>query len=328
MKVSVVIPVYNVKPYLKRCVQSVFVQDYPDIEIILVDDGSTDGSSELCDEIATWAPYIHTIHQPNQGLSAARNTGIRHAIGEYIAFLDSDDKWLLDYGLTTLLPKGKITSDLILFKHVNIWRYDYRTKVKDNDVDSINNRYDAQALFEFLVMAQQFLMSACFLLVRRQLLIDHNIYFPVGYISEDIHWSLLLWQNARTVTITNLELYGYYHRSGSLSSTPSRKAYDSYDKMFTYWKAECDKGCVNAKAIRVYLANLWVSRGYDYNKLKSIDKPHALSIMKRHADLLDHASTPKARRTAKLVQIIGIKSTIILLGWYWSLRTLLKRTAI
>ena len=81
MKVSVVIPVYNVKPYLERCVNSVLRQTYKDLEIILVDDGSTDGSGELCNDMATRDQRICVIHQENQGLSGARNTGIQQATG-------------------------------------------------------------------------------------------------------------------------------------------------------------------------------------------------------------------------------------------------------
>ena len=94
MKVSVVIPVYNVKPYLERCVQSVLRQTFKDLEIIMVDDGSTDGSGELAESLKDWSPCIRVVHQENQGLSGARNTGIRHATGEYVVFLDSDDEWL------------------------------------------------------------------------------------------------------------------------------------------------------------------------------------------------------------------------------------------
>jgi len=82
MKVSVVIPVYNVERYLERCVQSVLRQTYKDLEIILVDDGSTDGSGELCDKIAERDSRVRVIHQENQGLSGARNTGIHQATGE------------------------------------------------------------------------------------------------------------------------------------------------------------------------------------------------------------------------------------------------------
>lgn len=90
-KISVIIPVYNVKPYLQMCADSVFAQTFRNLEIIFVDDGSTDGSGELCDELAKGDPRVRVIHQENGGLSAARNTGIEASTGSYIYFLDSDD---------------------------------------------------------------------------------------------------------------------------------------------------------------------------------------------------------------------------------------------
>jgi len=106
MKVSVIIPVYNVEPYLERCVKSVVGQTYQELEIILVDDGSKDGSGKLCDKLADSDSRIKVVHQKNQGLSGARNTGIRQATGEYVVFLDSDDEWLLSDGLEVLLGNG------------------------------------------------------------------------------------------------------------------------------------------------------------------------------------------------------------------------------
>ena len=89
--ISVIIPVYNVKPYLRMCADSVFSQTFRNLEIIFVDDGSTDGSGELCDELAAEDPRVRVIHQENGGLSAARNTGIDASTGAYLYFLDSDD---------------------------------------------------------------------------------------------------------------------------------------------------------------------------------------------------------------------------------------------
>ena len=103
MKVSFVLPVYNVMPYLERCVQSLVCQTYKDFEIILVDDGSPDDSGKLCDELATRDERIRVIHQENKGISGARNTGIDNATGEYIIFVDSDDYWLFDDGLQILV---------------------------------------------------------------------------------------------------------------------------------------------------------------------------------------------------------------------------------
>lgn len=90
--ISVIIPVYNVAPFLEECVNSVRRQTYIDLEIILIDDGSTDGSEKICDDYTKIDSRIHVIHQENGGLSAARNTGIDHAHGEYLLFVDSDDR--------------------------------------------------------------------------------------------------------------------------------------------------------------------------------------------------------------------------------------------
>ena len=92
MELSIVIPVYNVERYLQRCITSILKQDYHDYEIILIDDGSTDSSGRLCDEIREEYPLIiHVIHKKNGGLSSARNAGLTIASGHYIMFLDSDD---------------------------------------------------------------------------------------------------------------------------------------------------------------------------------------------------------------------------------------------
>ena len=322
LKVSVVIPVYNVMPYLERCVQSVVRQTYQNLEIILVDDGSTDGSGKLCDKIAGTDQRIRVIHQKNQGLSGARNTGIRQATGEYVVFLDSDDEWLLSDGLEKLLSEDK--TDIIAFKRVDIWNKNQRVLCADYDTAAIAKMPDTQAVFSYLVTTQQLQISACFLLVRRQMLLDHDIFFPFGMLSEDIYWSIHLWQHVQTVRFTNLNFYGYYHREASITTTGSIRTYQSYDQIFTYWKEQCNKGCINAAAIRIYLCDLWVSRGYCYYKLKPDDKPVAYGILRRHVDLLNYAITPKARRVAKMSKVLGVRSTLVVLGWYWQLRNRIK----
>ncbi len=322
LKVSVVVPVYNVMPYLERCVQSVVRQTYQNLEIILVDDGSTDGSGKLCDKIAGTDQRIRVIHQKNQGLSGARNTGIRQATGEYVVFLDSDDEWLLSDGLEKLLSEDK--TDIIAFKRVDIWNKNQRVLCADYDTAAIAKMPDTQAVFSYLVTTQQLQISACFLLVRRQMLLDHDIFFPFGMLSEDIYWSIHLWQHVQTVRFTNLNFYGYYHREASITTTGSIRTYQSYDQIFTYWKEQCNKGCINAAAIRIYLCDLWVSRGYCYYKLKPDDKPVAYGILRRHVDLLNYAITPKARRVAKMSKVLGVRSTLVVLGWYWQLRNRIK----
>ena len=92
-RISVIIPVYKVEAYLRRCIDSIINQSFRDLEIILVDDGSPDNCGAICDEYACRDARIHVIHQENMGLYGARNTGMKIASGEYISFVDSDD-WM------------------------------------------------------------------------------------------------------------------------------------------------------------------------------------------------------------------------------------------
>lgn len=325
MTVSVIIPVYNVKPYLERCVNSVLDQTYKDLEIILVDDGSTDGSGELCDQIAGQDNRINVVHQDNQGLSGARNAGIYLAKGEYIIFLDSDDSWLLNEGLEMLLKNVEDTTpDLIIFKNIDIWQDGHSTVVDDYDLSKIAQFADGSSVFRYLVTTQQFSMSACFLIVRRNLLTDNSILFPIGLISEDVFWSMHLWQYVNTVRLTNINLYGYYHREASITTTGSIRTYHSYDQIFSYWKKQCDEGCKNADAIRAYLANMWVNRGYGLINIKANERPEAISILKKHTDILDYGVSPKSRRVRWMLKLFGINFTAKTLGWYWCLRKFIR----
>ena len=112
--VSIIIPVYNVAPYLDRCIQSACTQTYKNIEIILIDDGSTDESGEKCDHWAEKDSRIVVVHQKNSGVSAARNTGLDIANGKYISFLDSDDEFI-PYTIERALCNFTVDTDLVSF---------------------------------------------------------------------------------------------------------------------------------------------------------------------------------------------------------------------
>ncbi len=328
MKISVVIPVYNVKPYLERCVNSVLRQTYKDLEMILIDDGSTDGSGKLCDQIATNNQRIRVIHQTNQGVSAARNTGILEALGEYLVFMDSDDLWLIDDGLETVMSYCDEDTDLISFKVVDIWKDGRQSLYPDYNLEIISRQPNTQALFSYLIKSQIFIPSACHFVVRKKILIENKVFFPLRKIGEDFFWQMHLWQHLDNVKKVNVNLYGYWHRQDSITTAPvSIWSYEEYDKTFTYWKEQYKNGCVNGDTILAYMANIWINRGYVFYKLKDFDKPVALEILRRHADLLNYAATPKAKRTAKLYSFVGLKTTICILSLYWRLRKHIKSNA-
>ncbi len=325
MKISVIIPVYNVKPYLERCVNSALRQSYKDLEIILVDDGSTDGSSELCDQITMKDQRIRVIHQRNQGVSAARNTGIREATGKYIMFLDPDDLWLVDDGLETVMSQCEETTELICFKVVDIWKDGHKSLSPDYNLEIISRQPNTQALFTYLIKSQALRLTAWIVVVRKQILIDYQIYFPSHIIGEDLFWHMILWQHVRNAKMANVNLYGYWHRQDSITAAPAAIwSYKEYDEIFTYWKEQHRQGCVNGDIILGHMANIWINRGYVFYKLKDSEKPIAFEILHKHVGLLNYAFTPKAKLTAKLYHFAGLRITVFLLSLYWLLRDRIK----
>lgn len=120
MKVSVIIPVYNVDQYLRHCLESVVFQSYLNKEIILINDGSTDCSQEICEEYVRRYPFIRLINKENGGLSEARNVGILHATGDYVMFLDSDDYWQTDFlsDLVEIIHQNNKVE--YIFSHISI----------------------------------------------------------------------------------------------------------------------------------------------------------------------------------------------------------------
>ena len=109
IKISVIIPIYKVESYLRECVESVLRQTYQNLEIILVDDGSPDSCPQICEEYAIFDKRIKVIHKKNGGLSSARNEGFKHATGEYVLFLDSDDYWEKETAIQELIDKAERT---------------------------------------------------------------------------------------------------------------------------------------------------------------------------------------------------------------------------
>lgn len=125
--VSVIVPVYRAEEYLNRCVDSILAQTFTDFEVILVDDGSPDHCGEICDDYARRDPRVRAFHKENGGVSSARNMGLNHAQGEWIAFVDADD-WVLSHYLETILV-GKDT-DIIITNEFSIGFIDKKKPLK------------------------------------------------------------------------------------------------------------------------------------------------------------------------------------------------------
>ena len=221
---SVIIPVYNVEDYLRECVQSVLSQDFASYEIILVDDGSTDGSGQLCDEFAKTDFRVQAVHQENQGQSAARNHGLQIASGKYILFLDSDDFYPQNFLLRQIYSASR-DRDMVCFNYV---RYTGRLLSPLITFPSSEDHAGEKLLLE-MVRLNAFTSSPCLKAVKRSLLLEHHICFEAGRIcGEDIEWNARLLLAAQSIAIAPACLYAYRVRQNSITHSFTPRHVDEF----------------------------------------------------------------------------------------------------
>lgn len=209
--VSIIVPVYNVRPYLKKCLESICNQSYQNIEVLVINDGSTDGSKELCLEAAQKDPRVHYIEQENKGLSAARNTGLDAVLGEYILFVDSDD-YISPVMVETLLSAIK-DCDMAMCRYcmTNYLELNENSAALNTvvwDMDDFWNAYYGGMHKECVVVWNKLYKAELFRRYR----------FPEGRIHEDDFMASRIMQGERTIACCNEVLYYYVQRSGSIMS--------------------------------------------------------------------------------------------------------------
>ena len=208
IKVSIIIPVYNIEKYLSICLDSVINQSYKNIEIILIDDGSTDNSGKICDDYSKLDKRIIAYHQDNSGVSFARNNGIKKATGEYITFIDSDDLIHPDYvkKLVSNLDNDTLSIGLI-------------EKFQDNVVFSSNNderlELDKNNLIELCKMS--LFNTPCCKLYKASILKNNKVYFDTKLsLGEDLLFNLDYLKYVKKAVVAKQNLY--YYRRGNLNT--------------------------------------------------------------------------------------------------------------
>lgn len=183
-KISVIVPVYNAEKYLRECVSSILNQTFTDLEVILVDDGSTDTSPAICDEYSDKDPRVKTIHKPNGRAASARNAGMRAASGEYIAFVDSDD-WISPEMYAKMLEAG---ADVVLCDYVRFKENDEFSFTQPNVAAGYYDKGQIrEKIYPFLVMdgvEYPITISNWAMLIKRKVIVDNNLSYR-----EDIHIS-------------------------------------------------------------------------------------------------------------------------------------------
>ena len=223
MILSIVVPVYNVEQYLPKCLESLLDQDLSkdEYEIVLVDDGSTDGGGAICDEFALKEENVKVVHQKNQGLSVARNVGTQVAEGKYIQYVDSDDYLHPDVlkGLVSLMEEHGL----------DVLRYGFRRVSERGSVPEKGNapfRLKDTRIWDgkdFLLKELWFSCYAWQFIIRRELLEVHHLQFKPGIIFEDTEWTPRMLSVSRRVASTDAVVYYYLIRKGSITNSAVEK---------------------------------------------------------------------------------------------------------
>lgn len=217
MMFSIIIPVYNVEIYLRDCLDSVLLQTFSDWEAICVNDGSADKSSNILEEYAARDPRLKVITQPNGGLSSARNTGLKAAMGEYVIFLDSDD-WLEPNALEVLASRIS-SEDMLCFSGRRFFEsegsYHPADELLERHYQSGMDYYNDNAL-----LSRDFAFVCVVLRAyRRAYLEDNRLHFKEGIFHEDNLFTPLACYHAHKVTTINECLYNYRVRGESITTT-------------------------------------------------------------------------------------------------------------
>ncbi|MBR4705497.1 MAG: glycosyltransferase [Paludibacteraceae bacterium] len=274
VKLSYIVPVYNVEKYLRKCVDSLLAQDYSDYEIILVDDGSTDGSGAICDEYVREFEIgdrrskniqLRVIHQANGGLSVARNAGLKEANGEYVCFVDSDDYWEENVlnGLMKQIEQDNL--DVLRFRFQNVNEqgeivHPYKSDpANDNDysdipidgVSFLNSRMNTQCY------AVMFIIRRNLIIGDRRLEIGDCL-FAEGIYFEDTDWTPRMLVKAHRVASTNTVVYNYLQREGSITKAVNRSKQQKVldDKMRLIGEMQRQSKELQEKGLN----NAWFSR--------------------------------------------------------------------
>ena len=228
--ISVIIPVFNVEEYLQRCLDSIVSQTYGNFEAILIDDGSPDNCPQICDYYKEQDCRFQVIHQPNQGLSAARNHGLDVAKGEYVTFIDSDDWVSVDY-LSELHSLIKNTqADIAIASHQLTTTFPAKGKKTKAAIKSYTRQ---EALFELIAKQNQPFVISCGKLYRKKLF--NNIRFPIGKYHEDEYTSHHLINEASKISYSNKVLYFYYQRPDSITKQSHRSdAIDAFENRLNF----------------------------------------------------------------------------------------------
>ena len=291
MKYSVIIPVYNVDNYLSRCIDSLLAQNYVDLEILLIDNGSKDQSGQICEDYAAQFSNITAYHIPNKGVGSARNFGLSKAKGEFICFVDADD-YLVGNLFSDVESQLNSQLDLLVFSYYNsieknLSEIDRSAKILPTE--GKKDKSDFIALFQELWLTDM-MYTVWNKIYRREFLEEHQIVFESYELGEDVRFNLNVYQHVNAVLLVKSCYYVYI--SGRIDSAmgqynPNRMNYQleelgKVDQLMISWNSHDEQFIDQIKA-RILMSNI---QNISKQKMSLSKKRHYVEVLCRNQEMI------------------------------------------
>lgn len=324
--ISIIVPVYNVEEYVSKCIGSMLSLNMELIEILIIDDGSTDTSGNICDCFAEEHSNIYVFHQNNQGLSAARNRGIREARGKFLLFVDSDD-YIESEIVEKIINAVQIKPDLeVIFltakKVYPNGKQIYLDEIFDRDKIINHNQ---EEVIKYLASLKKYPGSACTKAVKKSLIVQNKIFFEEGKTSEDLKWCLQVFLNANKFDVLQGDYYFYrQQREGSITQSYNE------NKLFCMMEVISDS-CILAKSNVAVEEAIYSFMAYEYvislliycygRKNISKDKlKRCRKFFNQYQFLLLYKKGASVKSVRYLLKIFGVDVVSNLIGLYYRIK--------
>ena len=321
VKISVIVPVYNVEKWLNMCIDSILAQSYKNLEIILVNDGSTDKSKDICDSYSKKDNRVRVLNIKNSGQSVARNIGLKEAKGDYILFIDSDD-YISDKAIIEKFI-NILDSNNYDFIYTSYCRFEDGNEEKITEIlpinltnDEIKNKEGKDILVD-LLNKNSFHHAPYLKVCRKEFILNNKLFFREGYYHEDAEWTFKVFYYAKKIFIYDKPWYMRRMRENSTitsrnESAICKKLCDRLiiaDDLIKFFEKENASKVIIDDLVRMYWGDLMITRGVkEKDNIKKCTK-----VIASTKNVLNKSSVKKYLIGNKLIKYLGAKNFINLL---------------